>query len=252
MDTPPPDRSKRESEFNEELETFVELIDNEGLPQGSESRKRLQEELMMTPLFSMSVKKAALDHDIVDFAQYAVLGHVIPMPFDGSTNDLATRLSKILVDGSRNELTKSIDPVLLNTNTPWSAFICGSQGSGKSHTMSCIFENCLLPDKKLGKLAYPLAGLVFHYDSMDSSHCEAAHLCSQGIQVTVLVSPSNYGTLKTRYSTIPGADKHLKVRRLWLDGSHLNTERIKRLMAFGDDNEQPPLYLQASCLPPLL
>ena len=31
------------------------------------------------------------------------------------------------------------DPRLfLNSNVPFSAFICGLQGSGKSHTMSCI------------------------------------------------------------------------------------------------------------------
>lgn len=31
------------------------------------------------------------------------------------------------------------DPrVVLNTNVPFSAFICGLQGSGKSHTTSCI------------------------------------------------------------------------------------------------------------------
>lgn len=34
------------------------------------------------------------------------------------------------------------DPrVMLNTNVPFSAFICGVQGSGKSHTTSCIIGN---------------------------------------------------------------------------------------------------------------
>lgn len=28
--------------------------------------------------------------------------------------------------------------LFLNTNIPFSAFICGVQGSGKSHTMSCL------------------------------------------------------------------------------------------------------------------
>jgi hypothetical protein len=28
--------------------------------------------------------------------------------------------------------------IFLNTNIPFSAFICGLQGSGKSHTMSCL------------------------------------------------------------------------------------------------------------------
>lgn len=34
------------------------------------------------------------------------------------------------------------DPrVMLNTNVPFSAFICGVQGSGKSHTTGCIIGN---------------------------------------------------------------------------------------------------------------
>lgn len=39
---------------------------------------------------------------------------------------------------------KSSDPrVFLNGNAPWSAFICGLQGSGKSHTLACMLG--LLP-----------------------------------------------------------------------------------------------------------
>jgi hypothetical protein len=37
-----------------------------------------------------------------------------------------------------------------NPNTPFSAFICGVQGSGKSHTTACLLENSLisLPEPK--------------------------------------------------------------------------------------------------------
>jgi hypothetical protein len=39
----------------------------------------------------------------------------------------------------QNEELLPLDPRLfLNTNIPFSAFICGLQGSGKSHTMSCL------------------------------------------------------------------------------------------------------------------
>ena len=34
--------------------------------------------------------------------------------------------------------------VFLNTNTPWSAFVCGLQGSGKSHTLSCLIGKSIL------------------------------------------------------------------------------------------------------------
>lgn len=40
--------------------------------------------------------------------------------------------------------------VFANIEEPWSTFICGSQGSGKSHTLSCMLENCLLKNENLG------------------------------------------------------------------------------------------------------
>jgi hypothetical protein len=219
--------TQQASEMRNELQNYVDFLRSGSLERsGTSPAKRLEEELKMTPLFSMSTKQAALEKSRGEFTQYALLGHVIPMPFDESTDE--------------------IDPVLLNTDTPWSAFICGSQGSGKSHTMSCILENCLLPESRIGKFSQPLAGLVFHFDSMDSSHCEAAHLCSQGIPVNVLVPPSNFEALKKKYGSIPGAEEHITVQELYLQDGHFNTERIKRLMAFGDDSEHPPLYLQVS------
>jgi len=39
--------------------------------------------------------------------------------------------------------TANSDPRLfVNTNIPFSAFICGLQGSGKSHTMSTLLGEC--------------------------------------------------------------------------------------------------------------
>ncbi|KAF2662936.1 hypothetical protein K491DRAFT_584523 [Lophiostoma macrostomum CBS 122681] len=113
---------------------------------------------------------------------YAVLGH-IPTGKDNNSS------SNISDDASKPEQTIR-SPILLNTDTPWSAFLCGSQGSGKSHTLSCMLENCLLTDKqlvrKIGVNPNPLAGLVFHYDSCQGSGvCEAAYLCSK-IPTTVL------------------------------------------------------------------
>ncbi|OTB06403.1 hypothetical protein M426DRAFT_55257, partial [Hypoxylon sp. CI-4A] len=78
--------------------------------------------------------------------------------------------------------------VFSNMNMPWSAFICGSQGAGKSHTVSCLLENCLVANNQAGELPNPLAGLVMHYDKFASYStaqiCEAAYLCSSGIPVT--------------------------------------------------------------------
>jgi hypothetical protein len=102
----------------------------------------------------------------------------------------------------KGELLKlNKDPRLLfNVTSPSSTFICGSQGSGKSHTLSCILENCLIPSKA-GNLPNPLTAVVFHYDAFISdtagSPCEAAFLSSYlGAKVRVLCSPTNLETMR--------------------------------------------------------
>jgi len=92
--------------------------------------------------------------------------------------------------------------IFQNVAAPSSAFICGSQGSGKSHTLACMLENCLLPSEQ-GHLPKPLAGVVFHYDTfssdMSGTPCEVAHLASNpNIKVRVLCSPTNIATIKVR------------------------------------------------------
>lgn len=93
------------------------------------------------------------------------------------------------------------DPrVFFNITPPSSTFICGSQGSRKSHTLSCILESCLIPSKA-GQLRNPLTGIVFHYDTFISdtmgSPCEAAFLSSHpDIEVRVLCAPTNLHAIK--------------------------------------------------------
>jgi len=88
------------------------------------------------------------------------------------------------------------DPrIYQNITAPSSVFICGSQGSGKSHTLSCMLENCLLPSEA-NSLPRPLTGIVFHYDYFTSdaggSPCEAAYLSSHpAVKVRVLCPPTN-------------------------------------------------------------
>jgi hypothetical protein len=206
----------------------LDLVDDElsqyqALLTSSNSSSEDHEELNIAPLIWWNVKKHLDDSNNGDTSlkQYAVLGH-------DTSSDL-------------NELHK---PVLLNTNVPWSAFLCGSQGSGKSHTLSCMFENCLLDDAQIGKNPHPLAGLVLHYDgSRGSGVCEAGYLCSK-MKTTVLVSASNYGNLKLKYEAM--AEKcngKIEVRKLLISTEHLDTERIKTLMAVAKDGEAP-LYIQ--------
>ncbi|BDD62803.1 hypothetical protein MPDQ_006097 [Monascus purpureus] len=93
-----------------------------------------------------------------------------------------------------------------NVSMPWSAFICESQGSGKSHTLSCLLENALIASSPAGNVSSPLAGMVVHHDKFTSFSgmlCEAAYLCSSNIPVRVLVSPTNYAAMKEAYENLP-------------------------------------------------
>ncbi|KAH9898708.1 hypothetical protein F4778DRAFT_742651 [Xylariomycetidae sp. FL2044] len=139
--------------------------------------------------------------------------------------------------------------VLANVNMPWSAFICGSQGAGKSHTLSCLLESGLLKENPAGKLTHPLAGMVLHYDMYTNSSttqlCEAAYLCSS-LPVTILVSPSNIWTMKRLYSNLPGLSPDIpqpKVLPLYLNENQLDVTRILKLMAVNPEAKEVPLYM---------
>ncbi|EGE04190.1 hypothetical protein TEQG_03221 [Trichophyton equinum CBS 127.97] len=118
--------------------------------------------------------------------------------------------------------------LFFNVISPSSTFICGSQGSGKSHTLSCMLENCLIPSKA-GRLPHPLTGVLFHYNTFISdtggSPYEAAYLLSNNA-VTGVYSRFN-----------------ICVEPLQIDQKDLNTKRMQDLMAVNQEDGQMPLYM---------
>ncbi|CAG8977466.1 hypothetical protein HYALB_00011815, partial [Hymenoscyphus albidus] len=175
----------------------------------------------------------------------------------------AVLFSEALLDHSANQfpqhgLLGTFDPVggdskklYLNTNIPFSAFICGVQGSGKSHTSTCMIENLLIPAPFLGPLEKPLTALVFNFTSHTSEAtflpCEAVFLAApnqalhtpfSARKVKVLVSPSNYHNLGAAYSQIPGVE----VRPFKLKPRDLNISNMLTLMCI-DQSQGPPLYI---------
>lgn len=141
--------------------------------------------------------------------------------------------------------------IMANLNIPWSAFICGSQGSGKSHTLSCLLEACLIQDNPTAKLSHPMSAMVFHFDSFTSGSatqiCEAAYLASSGVPVRVLVPPSNIWSMDRAYSRLAGMTQdcpNLQVVPLYLDDSKLNASTLLKLMAFDPSGSVTPLYME--------
>ncbi|KAK0103054.1 hypothetical protein ONS95_000769 [Cadophora gregata] len=187
-------------------------------------------EITTTPIFVMPILRYAetllSPDDPRPFPQYGLLGG----------------LSEVLEAQEESGAFHSPDPrILFNVASPSSTFICGSQGSGKSHTLSCLLENCL-SNSRAGRLPSPLTGLVFHYDTFISDHggspCEAAFLTSDPeIKVKVLCSPTNLSTIRNTY-------RHLNVvvEPLQIKESDLNTKRMLELMAV-KSGEQVPLYI---------
>lgn len=129
-----------------------------------------------------------------------------------------------------------------NVAAPSSTFICGSQGSGKSHTLSCLLENSLFPSVA-NELPRPLTGIVFHYDTFinDSkgSPCEAAYLSSNpAVRVRVLCAPTNIATIRRTYAGLP----NVAIEPLSIREQDLTTKRMMDLMAV-KKGESMPLYM---------
>ena len=101
-----------------------QLLDTHG-----HSSDASQQDIITAPLFTGSA--LFLDQHTLPkmFVQYGLLGRAV---------------SWKEADGDAESFIPD-DRIFLNTNVPWSAFICGSQGSGKSHTLSCMLGILFLP-----------------------------------------------------------------------------------------------------------
>ena len=248
-----------------DYEYQMKFLSGESSDESNEAVGKHDEELRTCPLFSGDVLKYVGDpasSSLAVLPQYNLLARRFQIEQEHVQDLIEIDLGEQFFEAQQETQQVESHPVegggavtpdhriFLNVSAPWSAFICGSQGSGKSHTLSCILENCLIPSK-LGKLPRPLAGMIFHYDrysSYTSSQvCEAAYLCSAGVPVRVLVSPTNFKTMQQTYSNLPGLGPDVvkpEVTPLRLQGSHLNVERIMSLMSVSGKEGPTPLYIE--------
>ncbi|EFW17266.1 conserved hypothetical protein [Coccidioides posadasii str. Silveira] len=245
--TQPKEQIATSSEMTKELATHLALVDRSPTDGEKPARSRMIEQLKISPLHSSKVRatfevnnKSENNENQSEgeevFPQYGLLGQRLQTYGYGSED--------IPVGEPVDNL------IYTNSNAPWSTFICGSQGSGKSHTLSCMLENVLLAPSRTGKLARPLTGLVLHYDRFSSIEtgqpCEAAYLCSSGIPVRVLVSPSHYQAMKKLYENLEGLPEGAPkpvVSKLKFVEKHLSISMMKTLMAV-DSESQEPLYME--------
>ncbi|KAJ7752978.1 hypothetical protein B0H16DRAFT_1279894, partial [Mycena metata] len=185
-------------------------------PAEQETTSFLHHQLVTSPLFTYS----ALESREADFPSRGLLG------------------------------TSAGERVYVNTNAPNTIVVCGVQGSGKSHTVSCLLESGLISDSRVGRLPQPLSALVFHFDTQDTGRpCEAAFLSRPNAhnaplpQVTVLCSPSNVNRRKRAYASLG----QVRVEPLTLSEKDLTADRMLTLMGC-DDLETMPLYMHTVLL----
>lgn len=174
-------------------------------------------EVQTAPIFTETIRAAAAAAGGTLFSQFGLLG------------------------GDTHHPSQSEEMYYYNVTAPSSTFICGSQGSGKSHTLSCLLENCLFKTDA-NELPRPLTAIVFHYDTFTSddkgSPCEAAYLASNpAASVRVLCAPTNISTMRRTYANMNVTVEPLRIRE-----RDLNTKRMVDLMAVKVGGSMP-LYM---------
>ncbi|EIW61790.1 uncharacterized protein TRAVEDRAFT_44610 [Trametes versicolor FP-101664 SS1] len=142
------------------------------------------------------------------------------------------------------------DPRLyVNTNAPFSAIVCGVQGSGKSHTVSVLLENMLVTGHEaIGISHKALSGLVLHFGEggTGSRPCEAAWLGQSDVNgvrppaIKVYVSRSSLSTMRATYAPL---GKAVTVQPLLFSEKELDAEAVLSMMAVGS-SDNAPLYIQ--------
>jgi hypothetical protein len=135
-------------------------------------------------------------------------------------------------------------------NAPFSAVVCGVQGSGKSHSVAVLLESMLIPEyRPIGSLDKPLSGLVLHFGEggPGSRPSEASWVgvpCVENAKtpnVQVYVSRSSLNTMRKVYAPL---GSKVTVDALQFEESELDAAGFLSMMAVGS-SESAPLYVQA-------
>jgi hypothetical protein len=161
-------------------------------------------------------------------------------------NDEFTRLYLNTASDTSTDCHCIIQPY---QNTPFSALVCGVQGSGKSHTVSVILENMFVTGcPALGNLVKPLSGLVLHVGETGAcaSPCEASYVGVSTVgnakppPVVVYVAPSSLKRMQQVYGRL---GSNIEVKPLFFSPSELDAAAFLSLMAISS-SDNAPLYMQ--------
>lgn len=206
-----------------------------GLPVGSVLLKKSNKGGPKIDLIARGIKQAPL------LSGSIVAAHM---------NDLVPQYGLLgsLVGAEDVQLPES--QIYSNPTVPFAAFICGVQGSGKSHTTACLLENSMISSRHIGRIQESTSSLVFNYGDFGNggrnfSVSEAAYLAAaapgpefvghHAKKVTVFYSPSN-PAMKTIYERLT----NVKALPFYLNPKSLSITAMHKLMVV-DDKASTPL-----------
>ncbi|KAJ3179412.1 hypothetical protein HDU87_003022 [Geranomyces variabilis] len=177
--------------------------------------------------------------DLVRVPQHGVLGSLV--------------VDSDYVDENYPVIGEEKHDIYLNTHSPFCLIAVGVQGSGKSHSLASVIENCMLNAQPCIEAQKPATAMIFHYDQDPENFCEAITLTGRraGLPVsvpvvsrmTILVSPSFYKQRRAFYraKNIPNCE----VKPLLFKWNDLYADQIKKLMRVGENTDTIPLYMSS-------
>ncbi|KAH8106072.1 hypothetical protein BXZ70DRAFT_904130 [Cristinia sonorae] len=199
------------------------------------NRSARDHEILTAPIFTRDAYIAG--GGAASFPQRGVLGSVMDIGGGSSAESSKPHDARLYVNTVRQ-------------NTPFSAVVCGVQGSGKSHTVSILLENMLIPKyKPTGELVKPLSALVLHFGEGGSlaQPSEAAWVTvanASALKVPNIKVYVSKSALKTMTAVYAKLGPHVKVEPLLFSHFALDAQAFLSMMAVGQ-NGNPPLYMSS-------
>lgn len=208
--------------------------------------------------------------------EYGLLGEV----FD--VRDFSTERMADASDGGGDEEDASHPGhgschLALNVSEPFCLIAVGVQGSGKSHSIGTVIENCTVPAPGIVNIKVPMPTLVLHYDDSAVNPCEVASVALPAVRlakwlkgtdkldgetfktvfdrkkdddpklpaakrVVILASPSYIKQMTEKYRRMPRTD----VRPLIFSWAKMTAKHLKVLMGVqpGDCQLYVSVFLQ--------
>eukprot|EP00759_Apiculatamorpha_spiralis_P046368 PhF_6_TR42795/c0_g3_i2/m.64755 len=155
-----------------------------------------------------------------------------------------------IINENDDEEEEEEEYVYLNVHAPFCFVAVGLQGSGKSHSLNVLVENCVLAQNRPStmKLKNAVTTLIFQYDTHNAvpeilslyrpNPASPIQTSLSETNLTIFVSPANY---RERLQFYRAQAPSVTVLPLLFSWEHLTAEQIRTLMRVQESDTQ--LYM---------